>query len=581
MTSSRLFKGNPFSHASIFLITISLAMAFPYPAFSQTPPDRVSLWVNHVGYTPDAGKVCVIPAGGEETFEVVEATANRVVFSGTLKETTGDFGTYRTGDFSAVANPGYYYVRTASERSYPFVISENVYDDALQKIVSYFAKQRCGASGTGYFSPCHTDDGVRIDNGKHIDVTGGWHDASDLRKWVVATIYGIIGLARVSDVLHPDWDDGKILGELKWGNKYFLSMQEQEGYIMDFIGGDVIYNPDNNRWTDNVIGTGDDRLIQTRPVGPTGQYNFITSQALVSRFSRGQDPGYSKQCLEAGLRCLDWCLANNIGRGYVDLGAAIEACVELYKTTQGQKYRDLAAQFAKRLSALQYREAIGDKVQISGFYMTPGGKQTPDKDIWQGCMQLMGLADLVTLFPDHPDVPEWKNAIRLYAEEYLAKMASLNNFGIVPYGLFAGEDPGGNRIIGGYYYRYFFEPDQGWWVGNNALVASAGVGLLKAAKILGNTTLASLAQRQLDWILGVNPFNASTIDGVGYNQPQHFIGRQFYPFTPHIDGAVMNGIGGFKNDMPDIKPGSYHTCEFWTPMVAYTMWLMAELEAAL
>ncbi len=576
MTISRPFSKILCMSILICLITIS---PFAAPAFAQPTPDRVSLWINHVGYTPHAGKVCVLPAGEEKTFEVLEALTSRVVYSGTLRETEGDFGAYRTGDFSTVTAPGYYYVRTGSERSYPFVISQSVYDDALQKIVAYFSKQRCGASETGYFSPCHTDDGIRIDNGKHIDVTGGWHDASDLRKWVVATIYGMIGLARVSDVLHPAWDNGKILEELKWGNTYFLNMQEPDGYVMNFIGGDIIYNGDNNEWTDNVIGTGDDRLIQTRPVGATGQYNFITAQALVARFAQDKDPAYAKKCLDAGLRCLDWCLKNDIGRRYVELGTAIEACVELYKTTRGTQYRDLAADFAKKLSKLQYTDAVDDGIRISGFYMTPGENPAPDMEIWQGCMQLMGLCELVTLFPDHPDAAGWENAIRLHTEEYLAKMASLNNFGIVPYGLFAGDDPGGNRTIGGYYYRYFYEPDRGWWVGNNALVASAGVGLLKASKILNSEALASLAQRQLDWILGVNPFNASTIDGVGYNQPQQFIGRQFYPYTPHIDGAVMNGIGGFKNDMPDIKPGSYNTCEYWTPMVCFTMWLMAEMEA--
>ena len=158
-------------------------------------------------------------------------------------------------------------------------------------------------------------------------------------------------------------------------------------------------------------------------------------------------------------------------------------------------------------------------------------------------------------------------------------MAALNNFDIVPFGLFTGEDPGGSRSIGDYWYRYFMIPERGWWVGNNSLVASAGVGLLKASKILDNPALASLAQRQLDWIIGVNPFHASTIEGVGHNQPGHFIGGPFRPYTPYIDGAVMNGIGGFKNDMPDIKSGSYHTCEYWTPMVGYTMWLMAELMA--
>jgi hypothetical protein len=30
---------------------------------------------------------------------------------------------------------------------------------------------------------------------------------------------------------------------------------------------------------------------------------------------------------------------------------------------------------------------------------------------------------------------------------------------------------------------------------------------------------------------------------------------------------------------PGLKPGSWQTCEYWTPMICYTMWLMSELSA--
>ena len=86
------------------------------------------------------------------------------------------------------------------------------------------------------------------------------------------------------------------------------------------------------------------------------------------------------------------------------------------------------------------------------------------------------------------------------------------------------------------------------------------------------------AQRQLDWILGVNPFNSSTVEGFGHNHPGHFANsNEFRPPTPRIPGAVMNGIGGTADDQPDLYDGSYHTAEYWTPMVGYTIWLMAEM----
>ena len=116
-----------------------------------------------------------------------------------------------------------------------------------------------------------------------------------------------------------------------------------------------------------------------------------------------------------------------------------------------------------------------------------------------------------------------------------------------------------------------------WWVGINAHLASNGIGLVRASRLLDDARLASLAQRQLDWIFGVNPFDASTITEVGGNQPKLFVTNEFRPATPLIPGGVMNGIGGNDADAPVLLPRSYHTCEYWTPMTAYTMWLMAEL----
>jgi hypothetical protein len=75
-----------------------------------------------------------------------------------------------------------------------------------------------------------------------------------------------------------------------------------------------------------------------------------------------------------------------------------------------------------------------------------------------------------------------------------------------------------------------------------------------------------------------NLLDASTMEDVGRNQPRQFVTGEFRPQTPHIPGAVMSGIGGHEDDSPWLWAGSWQTCEYWTPMVGYTMWLMAELQ---
>ncbi len=560
---------------------------------------NVDILVNQAGYLPSAGKICVVKGETSGRFEVIDVVTNHVAYSGELKPSGGDFGTWLTGDFTPFNLQGHYFIKSDTLRSFPFEISPTVYQSPINLIVQYFSRQRCGASTTGYLTPCHTDDGIRMDNGQHQDVSGGWHDASDLRKWVSATIYGMIGLAKAYEL--QDWQYRKeILEELMWGNQYFLKMQEPAGYVMNYVGGDVKKHSDSNRWTDNEVGeeggelgyvkptagrskadmllfdSNDDRVIRTDALDIAGQYNFIASEAIMARITASVDPDYSRNCLEAAKKCFMWCAQSDKNVNPLLLGSAIQASLELYKTTGENSFVEFAVEMASELQKLQANQVEGP---VNGFFFSSTSSQEPHKNISRGCLEFIALSDLVEAFPWHAEVETWKEMINGYAKDYLLFMSGKNNFGIIPFGLYTGKDPGGNRMAGEYWYRYFMQPELDWWVGINANLASAGVGLIKAAEILNDPEMKLAAQRQLDWIVGVNPFNSSTLVGVGYNHPKHFPGSTFYPLTPVIPGAVLNGLGGDHNDQPVIGTGNWQISEYWTPMVAYTLWLMAELSA--
>ena len=171
---------------------------------------NVDILINQAGYTPDASKTCVVPGLLEGEFSVVNTVTAEIVYKGNFIPIKGDFGNYARGDFSEVKANGSYYILSDTLRSYPFSISKDVYEQPMASIIDYFSKQRCGGSTAGYLTPCHLDDGVRMDNGKHQDVSGGWHDASDLRKWVGATIYGMLGIAKTYE-LYPQMGKHKLL----------------------------------------------------------------------------------------------------------------------------------------------------------------------------------------------------------------------------------------------------------------------------------------------------------------------------------------------------------------------------------
>jgi hypothetical protein len=557
--------------------TVSAAV-LAAPLLSGSAQRRATVLVNHIGFLPRGSKVCLVAQDDSKAgaFQVVHAGTGAIAFRGDPRSAGTDLGAFRIGDFSRLETIGDYYIQAGDYRSVVFPISPDVYLDPVSKAIGYFAIQRCGDSTTGYHAPCHLDDGRRKDNGLHQRAVGGWHDACDVRKWVDATIYGMLGLADVAGLYPKSPQRGAIIQELRWGNSYFHAMQEPAGYVMDYCGGD-----DGNNFTDNAIGSSDDRVVHTNPCQIVAQFHFIAAQAQVARLLIDSDPVYAKRCEAAAARTLRWCIAKSLPRGASGLAAAMSACAAGYRAFGTSDYRDLAVDCTRQLLALQVKRGAANSP--FGFFLTSPHDREPVREIMNGNLPLLALCDVLDVFPGHSASGSWRDALALHTE-YLAAMSQRSAFGIIPFGLYS-QDPGGNRRIGNYWYRWFMmrghenRSTSDWWVGTNAHLASNGLGLVRAAYILKNPQLAALAQRQLDWILGNNPLNCSMMTGVGINQPELYRNRALTPHTPLIPGGVMNGLGGSAADECIVEPGEWTTCEYWTPMVSYTMRLAAALQS--
>ncbi|HEV7299974.1 MAG TPA: glycoside hydrolase family 9 protein [Tepidisphaeraceae bacterium] len=565
------------------LATLALAGS---PAYAGVDDRRRKLLLNHVGFTPIGAKHVLMTGGAAVPFTVRRSELRDVVHNGEMIPFKGDHGDYVVGDFSAIAQQGTYEIEAGGVTSGAFDVRPDVYQDAINKSIAYFAVQRCGDSRSGYNQPCHLDDGRRSDNGKRQDVSGGWHDACDVRKWVTATIYGMTGLSRVLDTLGPKVvDRAAIVDELLWGNQYFRKMQEPGGYVMNYCGGD-----DGNNFTDNLQGSADDRVIHVEPCEVPAQFHFIAAQAAMVRHLREADIAYARAAEASAMRCLDWCVERRTPRTAVSLAAGVIACVELHRAinigggdrSARARLKTLAAGYTRQLLALQVNDAAAP---VRGFFRHHPDEPEPSREIMHGNLPLLAICEAIGEFADHRDAALWRGALERHIE-YLQTMSGRSAFGTIPFGLYSGSDPGGDRRLGAYWYRWFMQdhdernPASDWWVGINAHLASNGVGLCRAGRLMREPRLIALAQRQLDWIIGTNPFGASTISGVGRSQPELFVTSEFKPVTPNIPGGVMNGLAGSKRDEVVLESGSYNTSEYWTPMVAYTMWLMAELATA-
>ena len=108
----------------------------------------------------------------------------------------------------------------------------------------------------------------------------------------------------------------------------------------------------------------------------------------------------------------------------------------------------------------------------------------------------------------------------------------------------------------GHRYSSFFFPHATetapWWQGENARLGSMATAARMAAELFRNDkplydSLESFATDQLNWILGLNPFDACMLEGTGHNNVEYgFFGTFEYTNAP---GGIVNGItSGLENE---------------------------------
>ena len=105
--------------------------------------------------------------------------------------------------------------------------------------------------------------------------------------------------------------------------------------------------------------------------------------------------------------------------------------------------------------------------------------------------------------------------------EQKCNMAERNCWGLVPSYWYCDRAVAG-RPGGTARYRYFFRyqgPKGSIVLGPNHDILGSALFLLRAHRLTGRQRYFDVACRQIDWVLGCNPFDASTVEGVGLNQP--------------------------------------------------------------
>jgi hypothetical protein len=556
------------------------------------------VFVNHLGYlSGENNRVVVDGSVGASSFDLVDL-GGKVVYSGELKS-GGAFGDYLVGNFTGPKTPGTYRIKAGSEYSMWFPIGLEArlnYEGFLRKYRNAYTRKRCGDTTVNWGrKACHLED-ARSDGGKRHGIVGGWHASSDVRKIMRILQPGLYGLVEMKRIVNPAWDSGdySILDEIKWGNKYIHQMQLASGALVQHYYlwcGAKDWSESINRYTNNVIGDSDDRVLpeKTLVIDMVSQSRFIKNQTTIYRLYKDTDPKYAAKCLKAAGRCYNyfqktWPVLTDYetkfcARPYMEtvtdlmpLAYGVRVNLYMYLATDKSEYKNRAVALADKFMALQETKYVADQKQVKGYFYRDAKK---DK-IFSSLMAHGGidgaeggvivLADLCDALRSHSKRPQWKESLRSYLEDYLLVLSNKNAFGIAPAYLSRSNLAGGQtgakmqRNIGGLHYQYLCDNR-----GANKVLARKAILLARGARILGNSKLRDAAWRQVGWILGNNPLNASTVFGAGQGQPRLYKKQ----LAPRSDGMVVQGIGGGSKDKPYMRQGHWRHCEM---ELCHTAW---------
>ena len=533
---------------SIILLLFILLVTGRESVFSQA-------WIriNQLGYTPVSKKVAVMVSKDQmqiQSFTLNDAHSGRIVYtSGAIKsyESWGPFLSSFRLDFSPFVKNGEYYILAGGIKSPVFSISKNVYDGSADFLLQYMRQQRCGYNPFLHDS-CHTRDGYVIYNpaadSSHIDVTGGWHDATDYLQYTATSANAVYQMllayqlnpSAFGDKCKANGEPGKngipdILDEARWGLDWLVKMNPDSGQMYNQIADDRDHigfrlpnrdsaNYGKGRERPVYFCTGEPQGVLKYKNRATGIAStagkFASAFALGSKIFTRWDPEFSRVLQEKSQAAFGFGLAHpgacqtapctapyfyeeDNWTDDMELAAAV-----LFQVTREKKYLDKAIEFGRQ--------------EISTPWM---GADTARHYQWYPFLN-MGHWE-ISRSADNPLSAEflnyWKRGIDLVYQR-------------------GSQNPFMNGIP-------FI------WCSNNLTVAFITQCHLYAISS-GDHTYDELESSLRDWLFGCNPWGTTMVVGMPQNGD--------YPSDPHsslsvlyhyrldgglVDGPVYNSI--YKN----------------------------------
>lgn len=576
----------------------------------QPAPDRIIFSTS--GYRPESVKRAIVNIPGNKGhFQLVDYFTSQVAYEGEIKPTRTHTGDFETIDFTDFRGEGEYFLRVGSVTTRPFYINRNLWDNSAWRVLNFIFVERCGYPVPGKHSACHADLNCEW-NGKIYPVNGGWHDAADMSQQALQTgeiAFALMETANRARERNEMELYNRLLEESLWGIDFIMKTRLGDGYRFQTWG--------TNLWTDGLIGTIDDAGRRQGTIHNGGFENFLFSgieayasmsidhdQMLKENLKKiaREDFGFAIKRFEE----LGYNERINKGHGHAYMASESQymasvswAASMLYRLTGENYYADKAAEFIKYVIQCQRTEPLKDKDRTRGFFYRDLAKKSIVHYNHQSRdhVYMQALTELCKTQPDHPDYNSWDNAIRLYAGYLKNIMQYVQPYGMVPSGVYhidevkdsvnfyvaqvgirQGAGPAykeqlenGVRLDDEHYLRVF--PVWFSFKGNAAVHLATGKGAALCAKHLNDSELMDIAEQQLFWIVGKNPFGQSLIWGEGSNYMQ-----QYVALPGETVGEIPVGMQSRFNEdtpyWPQFNTATYK--EVWGSSAAKWFGLIAE-----
>ncbi len=586
-------------------------------------PEVVSGWMpaenriiySTTGYGVKSEKSAIVRIKNNKgKFQLINNKTRGVVYEGNIHSKKTNIGNFETIDFSNFKKEGRYFIRVGDVTTKPFYINKNIWDNSAWRVLNFIFCERCGYAVPGKHGVCHSDLHATF-NDKIFPFNGGWHDAADMSQQVLQSgeiIYSLLEMANRAKEKNEKELFLRLQEEAEFGIDCILKGRLGDGYRAQTWG--------TNLWTDGFIGTNDDSTRRRQVhVHNRAFENFVFAgiEAYASMHIEN-DNALKENLRKVAIEDFAFAKKRFDSLGFNDLssigGGGDHAAMAsnsqysanisfsaslLYKLTGDKFYADEAAKAIQYTLQCQRIEPLNDKDKLSGFFYRDLNKKSIVHYTHQSRDQvyMQALTALCETQPNHPDYKKWAESTRMYGTYLKTIMQYVQPYGLVPSGVYNVDEVKDSvnfykvqvgifsgaandykeqlensvKLDDAHYLRVF--PVWFSFKGNAAVQLSTGKAAALCGKFLKDKELMNIAEQQLFWIVGKNPFGQSYIWGEGSNYPQ------LYTALP---GETVGGIpvgmqSRFNEDTPywpQFNTATYK--EVWGAPAARWLSLIAE-----